>query len=254
MRSIGADTTMIDALTQAFNTIFRELVVLFRSETGSSDVKSAIKRDYKKFDSDTSAHIVAFRDDNDTLSGFPLCKTAAEFADSAATAQAFQMHECLVVLCKLQALSPAECVVNVVLDAMANKDTSVVEGVVLDKALAKELMAAIENIDDDTRALLVRAKPSGHDIMTIARDVSKSIDIESIMRNGMDPNSPAMQEMLGSVSRDIQGRIDSGDVDQDALMKEATAMLASLGGNGMGDMMKAMMGAVTPPKTKRGRH
>jgi hypothetical protein len=36
------------------------------------------------------------------------------------------MHECLVVLA-LQALSPAECVVNVVLDAMANKDTSVVE-------------------------------------------------------------------------------------------------------------------------------
>jgi hypothetical protein len=29
-----------------------------------------------------------------------------------------------------------------------------------------------------------------------------------------------MQEMLGSVSRDIQGRIDSGDVDQDALMSK----------------------------------
>lgn len=245
---------MIDALTQAFNTVFRELVVLFRTETGSGDVKSAIKRDYKKFDSDTSVHIVAFRENNDTLSGFPLCKTAAEFADSAASGQAFQMHECLVVLCKLQALSPAACVVNEVLEAMASKDTSAIAGVVLDKSLALELVTAIEHMDDDTCALLARVKPVGQDIMTIARDVSKSIDIESIMRNGMDPSSPAMQDMLGNVSRDIQGRIDSGDVDQDALMKEATAMLASFGGGGMGDMMKAMMGVggATPKKARRG--
>jgi Cys-tRNA synthase (O-phospho-L-seryl-tRNA:Cys-tRNA synthase) len=45
------------------------------------------------------------------------------------------------------------------------------------------------------------------------RGTSKSIDIESIMRNGMDPNSAkqSTQDMLSSVSRcDIQGRIDSG--------------------------------------------
>lgn len=247
---------MIDALTQAFNSVFRELVILFKTETSSSEVKAAIKRDYKKFDSDTSAHIEAFRADNGTLSGHPLLKTAADFGDSAAVQQAFNMHECLIALCTLQEREPAHCIVEAVLDAMARGDASAIPGVVLDQELARQLVKVIqEDMDDETRALLKRAKPPGsQDIMTIARDVSKSIDIESIMRNGMDPNSPAMQDMLGNVSKDIQGRIDSGDVDQEALMKEATAMLAQLGGSGgMGDLMKAMMGAAGGSAPKKAR-
>jgi hypothetical protein len=232
---------MIDNLTKAFNVVFRELLLLCRSETGSSEVKSAIKRDYKKFDSDTSSHIEAFREDGDSLCGFPLVKTVSDFEDSSATEQAFHMHECLLALSKLQALSPASCVADAVIDAMVKGDPSAIAGVVLDKALAEELASAIGHMGDDLRAALPAPKGS-QDIMTIARDVSKSIDIESIMRNGMDPNSASMQDMLSNVSRDIQGRIDSGDVDQDALMEQATAMLAGLGGaGGMGELMKAMM-------------
>jgi hypothetical protein len=232
---------MIDNLTKAFNAVFRELLILCRAETGSSEVKSAIKRVYKKFDSDTSSHIEAFQEDGENLCGFPFVKTLADFEDSSATEQAFHMHECMLVLSKLQALAPAPCVADVVIGAMAKGDPSAVAGVVLDKTLAEELVTAIGHMSDELRAALPVPK-AGQDIMTIARDVSKSIDIESIMRNGMDPNSASMQDMLSNVSRDIQGRIDSGDVDQDALMEQATAMLAGLGGaGGMGELMKAMM-------------
>jgi hypothetical protein len=37
-------------------------------------------------------------------------------------------------------------------------------------------------------------------------------------------------QMLGNVSRDIQRRIDNGEVDQDKLMQQANAMLTGLGG------------------------
>jgi hypothetical protein len=43
------------------------------------------------------------------------------------------MHECLV--CSTHALNPADCVVNVVLSAMASGDAAAVPGAVLDKDL-----------------------------------------------------------------------------------------------------------------------
>jgi hypothetical protein len=63
--------------------------------------------------------------------------------------------------------------------------------------------------------------------MSIAKDVSKTINIEELMKNGMDPNSSSMQDMVSNVSKDIQSRIDSGEVNQQ-LMKEATDLLGSL--------------------------
>jgi hypothetical protein len=62
------------------------------------------------------------------------------------------------------------------------------------------------------------------------------------MKNGMDPSSSTMQDM-SNVSKDIQTRIDNGEVDQEQLMKEATDLLSSLGGEGgLGGMMKMMGG------------
>jgi hypothetical protein len=250
----ASDTIEMIALVKAFNTVLREMVILFRTESNCSEVKSAIKRDYKKFDSDTDAHIAAFRENDDQLSGFPLLKTASEFVDSGATEQVFRMHECLRCLAKLHTHEPADCIVNVVLNAMATGDATDVPGAVLDKDLASELSAMITSMDEDLRALLPNVKPAGHDIMSIARDVSKTIDIESIMRDGMDPNSAAVQDMFSNVTRDIQGRIDNGQVDQDALMQEASAMLAGLGGaGGMGAMLQALMSGQqsTPKKSRR---
>jgi hypothetical protein len=44
------------------------------------------------------------------------------------------------------------------------------------------------------------------------------------------------------VSKDIQTRIDNGEVDQEQLMKEATDLLSSLGGEGgLGGMMEMMV-------------
>jgi hypothetical protein len=63
--------------------------------------------------------------------------------------------------------------------------------------------------------------------MSIAKDVSKTINIEELMKNGMDPNSSSMQDMVSNVSKDIQSRIDSGEVNQEQLMKEATDLPVS---------------------------
>jgi hypothetical protein len=79
--------------------------------------------------------------------------------------------------------------------------------------------------------------------MSIAKDVSKTINIEELMKNGMDPSSSTMQDMVSNVSKDIQTRIDNGEVDQEQLMKEATDLLSSLGGEGgLGGMMEMMGG------------
>jgi hypothetical protein len=42
------------------------------------------------------------------------------------------------------------------------------------------------------------------------------------MKNGMDPSSSTMTGAVSNVSKDIQTRIDNGEVDQEQLMKEAT--------------------------------
>jgi hypothetical protein len=48
--------------------------------------------------------------------------------------------------------------------------------------------------------------------------------------------------MVSNVSKDIQSRIDSGEVNQEQLMKEATDLPASGGGEMEGMMMKMMGG------------
>jgi hypothetical protein len=53
-------------------------------------------------------------------------------------------------------------------------------------------------------------------------------NIEELMKNGMDPNSSSMQDMVSNVSKDIQSRI-GGEVNQEQLMKESTDLLGSLG-------------------------
>jgi hypothetical protein len=240
------------ALTKAFNLVLREMVILFRAESNCTDVKSALKRDYKKFDSESDTYIVAFLENDDLLSGFPLLKTASRVCRPNATEQVFRMHECLVCP-QLHALNPAG-VRQRRAERHGSGDAAAVPGAVLDKDLSSELVHMITNMDDDLRPLLLGLKPVGQDIMSIARDVSKTIDLESIMRDGMDPNSAAVQDMMGSVTRDIQTRIDSGQVDQDALMQEASAMLAGLGGaGGMGAMMQALMGGQPTSKPKQSR-
>jgi hypothetical protein len=75
--------------------------------------------------------------------------------------------------------------------------------------------------------------------MSIAK--TSAINIEELMKNGMDPSSSTMQDMVSNVSKDIQARIDNGEVDQEQLM--TTDLLSSLGGEGgLGGMMEMMGG------------
>jgi hypothetical protein len=75
--------------------------------------------------------------------------------------------------------------------------------------------------------------------MSIAK--TSAINIEELMKNGMDPSSSTMQDMVSNVSKDIQTRIDNGEVDQEQLM--TTDLLSSLGGEGgLGGMMEMMGG------------
>jgi hypothetical protein len=50
--------------------------------------------------------------------------------------------------------------------------------------------------------------------------------------------------MVSNVSKDIQSRIDGGEVNQEQLMKESTDLLGSLGGGGGLEGMMKMMGEV----------
>jgi hypothetical protein len=49
-------------------------------------------------------------------------------------------------------------------------------------------------------------------------------------------------QMVSNVSKDIQSRIDGGEVNQEQLMKESTDLLQSRRGGGLEGMMKMMGG------------
>jgi hypothetical protein len=67
------------------------------------------------------------------------------------------------------------------------------------------------------------------------------INIEELMKKGMDLKV-LLCKIWFHVSKDIQSRIDSGEVNQEQLMKEATDLLGSLGGGGGLEGMMKMMG------------
>jgi gas vesicle protein len=239
---------MESSVRAAFNAIFKELVVLIKCETGSKDLRAAIKTRYKKFESAGDAYIGEYATDAPTVAGWTLADVRASLADADATARLDAIVPLLDVFKTLADLGVAQCILTHVYDALVARDGTGLQGILLDKALSAKVCAAIEGADAETAEAFAATKISkGTDIMSIAKDVSKTINIAELMKSGMDPSSTTMQDMVSNVSKDIQARIDKGEVDQEQLMKEATDLLSSFGGGGgggLGDMLKTMMGGM----------
>jgi hypothetical protein len=110
------------------------------------------------------------------------------------------------------------------------------------------------------------SKPASTDIMSIAKDVSKTINIEELMKMvwTLDSSSSCKIWFL-NVSKDIQSRIDSGEVNQEQLMKrgdrstwQSRRWRWSLkvhdeddGGGGIAEMMKMMVVRVSTNRRRR---
>jgi hypothetical protein len=245
---------------RAFNAVFKELLVLIKCETGSKDIKNAVKSRYKTFDNDTADNVSAFLTEDDAIVDVNFSDIKDSLVDAEAVARFDAIIPVLRILAKLYSVNAAQCIVTSVYDAIDSGDVAALDGMILDAPLCDEIKAAVSGVDGETaRAVKSICMRRQQDIMSIAKDVSKSIDINDLMKNGMDPNSSTMQSMIANVSRDIQGKIDSGDVNQEQLMKEATDLLASFGGSGgIGDMMKMMMSGMTtdamvPPSNSKGK-
>jgi hypothetical protein len=231
-----------------FNVLFKELIVLTKCETSDKDARVAIKQRYKKYDTDGAQYVREFDLDAPALAGHALPSVRESLTEDDAKARFDSIVPLLVVYKKLYDAKVAQCIVTPVTTALLERHAEVLDAIILDKALCAEVSAAVEGADEETVSAVRAANLSkGTDIMSIARDVSKTINIEDLMKNGMDPSSGTMQSMVSNVSDDIQRRISSGEVDQDQLMREATEMLSSFGGSGgLGDMLKTMMSMGAP--------
>lgn len=255
-----------NGINKAFNVVFKELIVLIRCETDDAALKSAIKQKYKKFETLGDGYLAEYDLEDPAVADKKLDGLEDTFTDADSKVRYAAIVSLLTVLKKLAVMEVAACVMVPVYDAIVARSSTGLGGVILDAELAAEVQTAVDNIDAETAdafaAVKASVSPKSTDIMSIARDVSQTIDIDGLMKNGMDPSSSTMQDMVANVSKDIQTRIDKGEVDQDQLMQEASELLSSFGGSGgLGDMMKAMMGgggipappAAAPKKAQKAR-
>lgn len=229
----------------AFNVIFKELIMHVRNETSDKELKAAIKTKYKKFETEGDTYLTEYAPTDVTIVDRKLDVIEASLSDADAVERMKGILRLLDVLNTLSERGVASCILTHVYDAILKRSTEDLDSVILDQNLLESITTAVEGIDEDTVKAFGAAKlskPGSTDIMSIAKDVSKTINIEELMKNGMDPNSSSMQDMVSNVSKDIQTRIDSGEVNQEQLMKEATDLLGSLGGGGGLEGMMKMMG------------
>lgn len=237
---------METSIKTAFNVVFKEFITHIRNETSDKDLKAAIKQKYKKFETEGDVYISEFVPADVTIVERKLEDIEKTLSDEDAISRMKSILPLLDVLKKLADMGVAQCILTHIYDAVLKQSVEGLDGVILDKDLLETVSDAVKGIDAETVTAFATAKLSksnSTDIMSIAKDVSKTINIEELMKNGMDPSSSTMQDMVSNVSKDIQARIDNGEVDQEQLMKEATDLLSSLGGEGgLGGMMKMMGG------------
>jgi hypothetical protein len=229
----------------AFNVIFKELIMHVRNETSDKELKASIKTKYKKFETEGDVYLTEYVPTDVTIVDRKLDVIEASLSDADAVERMKGIIALLDVLSTLSERGVASCILVHVYDAILKRSAEDLGSVILDQHLLDSITTAVEGIDEDTVNAFGTAKlskPASTDIMSIAKDVSKTINIEELMKNGMDPNSSSMQDMVSNVSKDIQSRIDSGEVNQEQLMKEATDLLGSLGGGGGLEGMMKMMG------------
>lgn len=227
-------------VSHAFNVVFKELIVLIKTETTDKELKSAVKQKYKKFETGGDSYLAEY--EAASIIGRSAAVVEASLADKDAVARFNAILPLLDCFKTLSDLDVAQCILSQIYAAIVAKSADGLKGVILDKLLSEKVCAAVNGVDPETVDAFASSKlVKSTDIMSIVQDVSKTINVEELMKNGMDPSGSTMQDMVSNVSKDIQHRIDSGEVDQEQLMKEASDLLSSIGGGGgLAEMMKLM--------------
>lgn len=239
----------------AFNVVFRDLVTTVKNETGSKDIKNAVKTAYRVWDAASSDLFDAFHATfgehyqavlEKGFEGVPGDAMLLARTDVASVVGSIKDPEfvdrvktCVDALIALGAAShvsddavSSASVVDLVQKQLGGVESDL-ESIIMDEDLVKFVRQTAAGLakGEPIKGLPVTGGssrtpgfPPGIDesgaIMSIARDIS----------SGIDPNvldSPdGMQSLVQTVSAGIGQRISSGEIDPAALMKEATAMLA----------------------------
>lgn len=241
----------------AFNVVFRDLVTTVKNETGSKDIKNAVKAAYRvwnaaaselfdEFHATFGEHYPAVLEkgfsavpgDAVLLAGTTIASVVESIKDPEFVERAKTCVCALVALCAAAHVSDdvasSASVVDLVQKHLGGVESDL-ESIIMDEDLVKFVRQTasalatgepIKGLPVTGGAPGIHGLPPGVDesgaIMSIARDISDGIDPEIL-------NSPeGMQSLVQTVSAGIGQRISSGDIDPAALMKEATAMLAGV--------------------------
>lgn len=241
----------------AFNAVFRELVTTVKNETGSKDIKNAVKTAYRVWNSASPDLYEAFHStfgaeyaavlekgfdavpaDAVLLAGTTVSAVLESIKDPEFVGRFKACVNALIALCAAAHVSDnastSASVVDLVQKKLGGVDTDL-ESIIMDEDLVKFVRQTAAELahGEPIKGLPVASAPPGIPglppgvdesgaIMSIARDISGGIDPEIL-------NSPdGMQSLVQTVSAGIGQRINSGEIDPQALMKEATAMLAGV--------------------------
>jgi predicted transcriptional regulator len=227
---------METSIKTAFNVV-KEFITHIRNETSDKDLKAAIKQKYKKFETEGDVYISEFVAADVTIVERKLEDIEKTLSDE--DDQPYEVHpaapRCLQKLADMgRTMHP---------DARLRRGSQTIRRRPR-RCYSRQGLAR----DRNQRCKGYRCR-YGHSVRNCkpfrnstcpSPKTSANINIEELMKNGMDPSSSTMQDM-SNVSKDIQTRIDNGEVDQEQLMKEATDLLSSLGGEGGSRWMMEMM-------------
>jgi hypothetical protein len=251
---------METSIKTAFNVV-KEFITHIRNETSDKDLKAAIKQKYKKFETEGDVYISEF-----VAADVTIVERKLEDIEKTLSDEAINRMKSILPLLDVFKSWQTWCR-TMHPDARPRRCSQTIRRrprrCYSRQGLARDRNQRCKGIDADTVTAFATANHS-ETALSIAKDVSKT-NIEELMKNGMDPSSSTMQDM-SNVSKDIQTRIDNGEVDQEQLMKEATDLLSSLGGEGgsrwydgddgggggggLAEMMKMMAGALRPSRRR----
>jgi hypothetical protein len=252
----------------AFNAVFRELVTLVKNETRDKALKNAVKSKHRVWNAASPALALDFHERLAPTypavleSGLPAgAVLIADLAhgdvlsslDPEFSPRANALAEALFALSMAAHVSDEDheaCVAahSAVQRALADA-TFALEDVVIDEDLAAFVRGAGARLAETGGACGLPCAPTGFEgmednaIMSIARDISSGIDPDMLSK------PDGMAALVQTVSTGIGQRISSGELDPASLMKDASAMLASVD---IAQVMKMMGGMGMSPEELAG--
>lgn len=233
-----------------FNAFTRELILLSKRTCGPG-VKTAVKKTYRLFDAQSPRYLRDFlnrMDDavspsaatDDATPVFPGI-TSRELRRAVGDDQARKACDTLIggiVLAASLAQSDASAdVVSAVSRAVCAKSPDLARDYILDDDLFAllETVAAGQLSDGLLQSLPAtrtstsasRAGSGGSSIFDLAREISESVDMSSLLA-GEGSGGPDMQTLMQSINTRVQERMQDGSVDPAQLCEQAQSILRNL--------------------------